>query len=275
VRFVKLTTNYPLDVAVMQLSDAGEVAFTRSIALVGAAESGGLIPFGMLPSLVRNYTPAKGRKVVAEMVASGLWVTDPAGWRLRTWTKQQDELERLLDRRRKDAERQSRSREKSRDIGRDKSRDGARDASRDSLSRAQGRERREEEKRPEETSGHLSSSSDLPERETDKIDDGPTLDRLIERGAGRLTPAALRTEAAAFRQHNAGRWRDVHDWRRAWSGWLTKAAERNRPTPTPDTPRCPVHPDQPTGSKTCPRCAAEAAPPPDLRAALRASREAS
>lgn len=53
--------------------------------------------------------------------------------------------------------------------------------------------------------------------------------------------------------------------------WWT-ATRANRPgaaTPVPSTPTCPIHPGQPTGSKTCPRCLAEKAPAPDLRAALR------
>jgi hypothetical protein len=66
-----------------------------------------------------------------------------------------------------------------------------------------------------------------------------------------------------------------------WLGWLTKARERStaaaqaaaadRPTPTPATPNCPIHPDMPTGSKACPRCTAEATPAPDLRALRRAT----
>ena len=82
--------------------------------------------------------------------------------------------------------------------------------------------------------------------------------------------------------------RPADDERGAWLGWLTKARQRadrdaaatappSRPTPVPSTPHCPIHPDQPTGSKACPRCLAEAAPAPDLRAALRrpATQEAS
>jgi hypothetical protein len=112
------------------------------------------------------------------------------------------------------------------------------------------------------SSGPDPSSSSVPERE---IDDAPTTRELIDRGAGRLAPPELAIEATAFLAHNAGRWTDLHDWRRAWSGWLTKAAERNRPTPTPGTPSCPLHPDQPTGSRACPRCVAEATPAPSLR----------
>lgn len=139
MKFVKLTSNYYLDPAVAaQLTDASEVAFTRSIAYCGNAESGGFVAEAVLPSLMRKYTPARGRKVAAELVAARLWVEVPGGWRLRTWDRQQDELEKLLARRRSDAERQQRRRAKpppdgdrSRDSSRDVSRDMNRDASRD------------------------------------------------------------------------------------------------------------------------------------------------
>lgn len=268
MRFVKLVSTYHLDPKVSELSDAAEVAFTRSIATCGAGETGGLIPRGMLPSLIRNYTPAKGRKIAAELVECLLWETDPAGWRLRSWAKNQEELEKLLARRKADADRQKRHRE-NRTESRESSRDESEDVSRNSLSRARGRETRD---RGREEPTRDPSSSHLPEREADE---GPTTAELIERGAGRLTAPELAKEAEAFRAHNAGRWPELHDWRRAWSGWLTKATERNRPTPTPDTPTCPEHPDQPTGSKPCARCAAVSRPAPDLRKLREATREAS
>lgn len=131
MKFVKLTCNYYRDPAIAaDLSDAGEVAFTRGIAYCGDAETGGFIPAAILPSLMRRYTPARGKKVAAEMVLSQLWIEVPGGWQIRTWDRQQDELERLLSRRRNDAERQQRHRSKqtfsppmSRDIARDASRD--------------------------------------------------------------------------------------------------------------------------------------------------------
>lgn len=132
MKFVKLTCNYYRDPAVAaDLSDAGEVAFTRGIAYCGDAETGGFIPEAILPSLMRRYTPARGRKIVAELVMSELWVVVPGGWQIRTWDRQQEELERLLSRRKTDAERQRRHRADkaatpaplSRDIERDSSRD--------------------------------------------------------------------------------------------------------------------------------------------------------
>lgn len=49
------------------------------------------------------------------------------------------------------------------------------------------------------------------------------------------------------------------DARREHDAWQRR--RRAKPTPTPATPTCPVHPDQPTGSKPCRRCA------PQVRAA--------
>lgn len=86
----------------------------------------------------------------------------------------------------------------------------------------------------------------------------------------------LGAEAAAYLRRFGDRPAD--DERGAWLGWLRKAGARAtetaiaaRPTPTPGTPHCPIHPDQPTGSKACPRCLAEAAPArtDQLRAAVR------
>lgn len=103
----------------------------------------------------------------------------------------------------------------------------------------------------------------------------PTDDDLISwtPAAGPRRPPAgldLPAERIRFLEHNAGRWAQVRDPERAWLGWLAKAVDRqavaDRPTPVPGRPECPVHPGQPTGSEQCPRCAAEAAPPPDLRA---------
>lgn len=86
----------------------------------------------------------------------------------------------------------------------------------------------------------------------------------------------LDAEAAAYLRRFGDRPAD--DERGAWLGWLRKAGQHtpdpavaDRPTPTPGTPHCPIHPDQPTGSKACPRCLAEAAPArtDQLRAAVR------
>lgn len=223
----------------------------------------GFIPTGLLSAL-----DAKPRDAAA-LVRAGLWTVVDGGYRFHQWEQANPTRAKVLAEREATAERQRRAREKAAQSRRDEARDDDRDEQRES----QGRHGPPDPTRPVSTSsGHLPSSSDLPEREDD---DGPTTDELLERGAGRLTPAALAVEAAAFRAHNAGRWPELHSWRRAWSGWLTKARERNRPTPTPGTPSCPLHPDQPTGSKTCPRCAAEAAPAPGLRQLVKGHREAS
>jgi hypothetical protein len=59
------------------------------------------------------------------------------------------------------------------------------------------------------------------------------------------------------------------DARREHDAWTARI--RAKPTPTPGTPECPLHPGQPTGSKACPECARDAQPAPDLRALRGAS----
>lgn len=55
------------------------------------------------------------------------------------------------------------------------------------------------------------------------------------------------------------------DARREHDAWLRR--QRNRPTPTPDQPHCPDHPQHPTGSKACPECARTTKPADPQRAA--------
>lgn len=240
MRFVKLTSHYYLDPAVAaELTDAGEVAFTRSIAYCGAAESGGFIPAPVLPSLMRRYTPARGRKVAAELLAADLWVEVPGGWRLRTWDKQQDELEKLLDRRRKDAERQQRHRAGAKDNGvtasRDLSRDENRDVSRDAFRvRAVARPEVEEEK---EQTPPTTSSSDPPATKPGKSSGKATGSRIpdgFEPDADLLAwvrsnaPDVPRSEHARFVDYWLGvpgaKGRKV-DWPATWRNWMRRAQE--------------------------------------------------
>ncbi len=76
--------------------------------------------------------------------------------------------------------------------------------------------------------------------------------------------ADLAVEAQAFLDHNATT--ELKNPAGAWRGWLQQAAKRTKPTHTPSTATCPVHPGRPTGSRACPDCTSEAAPSPGLRA---------
>lgn len=214
----------------------------------------GNVPRNKLRAL--GGTPAAAQN----LVDVGLWEETETGWSFHDWKDYNPSRETVLQQRAETAERVKKHRQKQQE-----DRDRRNGVSNTAPARAQF------PTRPDPLSTSVageSSSSSVSEREGD---DGPTTTELIERGAGRLKPVDLQTEAEAFRAHNRGRWPELHDWRRAWSGWLTKAAERNRPTPTPDRPECPDHPGQPTGSVACPECAKVVGPPP---APLRALRDA-
>jgi hypothetical protein len=117
------------------------------------------------------------------------------------------------------------------------------------------------------SSGEVLSSSYVGRREISTIDDDGPTDEELTNWLPTTLPASvnLATETASFRAENRGRWNELRNVRRAWLGWLDKAAQRSKPTHTPSRPACPLHPDQPTGSKACPKCAAAAAPAPSLR----------
>jgi hypothetical protein len=136
MQFVKLASSYYLDPAVLTLSETAEIAFVRSLAYAGGAESSGFIPEAALPMLMRSWTPTRGRKLAGELITAQLWVEVPGGWLLRSWHKHQDRMESgLAERRRKDAERQRKHRAEKQDESdgpsRDMSRDGKRDSSRE------------------------------------------------------------------------------------------------------------------------------------------------
>jgi len=144
-KYVKLQSGYYLDPAVAGLSEAAEIAFVRSIAYCGSAETHGYVPDAVLTSIVRRQSVRAASKVCQELVTATLWIKVPGGHQLRTWSENQSELEALLTRRKSDAERQKRHRAK----GVDKSQDGtemSRDIDRDTHARS--REERREELNP-------------------------------------------------------------------------------------------------------------------------------
>lgn len=89
----------------------------------------------------------------------------------------------------------------------------------------------------------------------------------VEEGRGGERARETQTEPSPERGHNqepplgcpihpAGTdtpCRACADARRELDRWLRR--QRDRPTPTPDPPHCPIHPEHPTGSKACPECA--------------------
>lgn len=141
-KYVKLQSSYYLDPAVAGLSEAAEIAFVRSIAYCGSAETHGFVPDAVLTSVVRRQSVRAASKVCQELVTATLWIRVQGGFQLRTWSENQPELESLLTRRKADAERQRRHRAKGVDNP-PKETEMSRDIERD-LARGREEERREE-----------------------------------------------------------------------------------------------------------------------------------
>lgn len=127
MEWVKLFTSYFDDLAIATADDAAEVMFTRALAYVGRAETGGFIPNAQLHHLTRR--PGQARRI-----ADRLTRPDPAGqpgpfekvdggYRIRSWDRRQDQLEALTQRRKSDRDRQRRRRHRDREPG-TASRDG-------------------------------------------------------------------------------------------------------------------------------------------------------
>lgn len=107
--WVKLTTNYYLDAAVMRAGEAAEVLFTRALAYVGDQETQGVVHREVLPRL----TPARGTARAAALVREGLWEVVPDGWRFVSWDKHQTTVEQLEAKREAGRARQARHRTRS------------------------------------------------------------------------------------------------------------------------------------------------------------------
>jgi len=201
------------------------------------------------------------------LVRVGLWVEADGGYMFHQWLERNPSKAKVDADRAAAAERQRIARERAAASRRDDA-SSSRQQSRSDNGVSHGPP---VPSRPVPVLGSVPSSSDLGDASEDRqTDDGPSIE-LLTAWARPLPGVDVAVEVDAFRAQNSGRWHELRYVRRAWAGWLAKAAERNRPTPTPGTPECPVHPDQPTGSKACPECTAEAKPAPDLRALRGAS----
>jgi hypothetical protein len=203
-------------------------------------------------------------KDAARLVEVGLWHVVPGGYRFHQWEQANPTRERVLAERAATAERQRRARERATEER--SRRDGA------GPSRVTNAVSHAVSHGPPVPSRPVGTSVVVLSHQGEAFErDGPTDDDL-DAWTPDPPPAGvdLAVERRRFREHNAGAWVALRNPRSAWAGWLRAAGKRqaaaDRPTPVPDRPACPIHPDQPTGSKACPRCAAEAAPPPDLRA---------
>lgn len=115
--WVKLTTNYYLDAAIMRAGEAAEVLFTRALAYCGDQENGGLVPREVLLRL----TPTRGLARARALVREGLWEEVPAGWRFVAWDRHQSDL-----RARREAGRRRQATFREREKARNASRNGVR-----------------------------------------------------------------------------------------------------------------------------------------------------
>ncbi|MDG3012402.1 hypothetical protein G4X40_19870 [Rhodococcus sp. D2-41] len=131
MKAVLLSSTYYLDPAVAGLSGDAERLFTRAMAYCGAAETRGFVP----QSVLKTFGIRSVSRRVLELIASRLWVeTDTdmdgnpvRGYYFRNWDPWQESGNKLVERRRNDAERQRRKRQRSREshdpVSRDMSRD--------------------------------------------------------------------------------------------------------------------------------------------------------
>jgi hypothetical protein len=103
VDWVKLTTDYYRDLAIAVGSDAQEVMFTRGCALAGEIEQHGFIPDALLAGLTRR--PAQAKTIAAALVKADLWDRVKGGYVIVNWDTIQAELERIVEKKKRDRER--------------------------------------------------------------------------------------------------------------------------------------------------------------------------
>lgn len=104
--WVKLSSNYYNDPAVMRAGEAAEVLFTRALAYCGDQETDGFVPAEVLLRL----TPIKAPSRAAALVREGLWVVVDGGWRFTAWEKHQITSEQIEQTRAGNRQRQAKRR---------------------------------------------------------------------------------------------------------------------------------------------------------------------
>lgn len=258
--WVKLYTSYFDDVAIATGSDAAEVMFTRGIAHVGRAETGGFIATEQLHSLTRR--PAQARKIADQLTQpapngdAGPWVKVTGGYRIRNWEPAQAELEALLRRRKSDAARKRAQRDRDRGVSRDESAGQSRDC--------HTTERREEKtaaaaagQTPPQPVENLPGELQILRGKLDARKLHVRWDRLAPdqvaeivdlihiHGDGPLVKAAL----AAYQPNDPIQF--AQGWLSHWRA-LSTAGLRAVPDPV-----CEIHPAQGMPARSCSYCAAD------------------
>ncbi len=128
MEWVKLTTDYYDDFAIVSVDDAAEVMFTRGIALAGKLEQHGFIPEAMLLRLTRKTTMIQAKKVAGILVKSGLWERVRNGYQIVNFEAINSELEKLVAKKKRDRERKAAERAASRAASEDMSTDESSDS---------------------------------------------------------------------------------------------------------------------------------------------------
>lgn len=221
-KYVSLQTAYYLDPAVLGLSDAAEIMFVRGLAYCGNAETGGFIPDAAIQHLTRMKDARTLHRICMELVSGAerdpLWIRVTGGWRVAKWDKNQESLERLISKRKADAERQRKHRGKAVQNGTapPPAEPGKSDiVTRDS--RARSREESREVLKPLTALVRRQLFGDARGRST-------TDDELIGLWSEMVGTADLATELRAWLIHNAGT--TLNDPAAALLGWLRTAARR-------------------------------------------------
>lgn len=101
--WVKLSTTYYNDPAIMRAGEAAEVLFTRALGYCGEQETEGFVPTEMLLRLTPSKAPARA----AALVREGLWAEVPGGWQFIAWQKHQTSTDQLAASRESNRRRQA------------------------------------------------------------------------------------------------------------------------------------------------------------------------
>lgn len=79
--WVKLSTSYHLDDAIMRAGEAAEVLWLRALTWAAHEETAGRVPTVVIPRLV----PGRGEVRAAALVREGLWAPREGGWQFPRW----------------------------------------------------------------------------------------------------------------------------------------------------------------------------------------------
>lgn len=91
MEWVKLSSKYYNDPAIMRAGEPAEVLFTRALAYCGDQETDGFVPAEVLPRLATTRAVQRA----AALVREGLWESVDGGWRFVAWDRYQASRDQL------------------------------------------------------------------------------------------------------------------------------------------------------------------------------------